>query len=224
MVVYGGKYSDHYFDLDVVRSEPKDDRARGDEPTNWPGQPERPRRTTRNPNPAGAPPLNWWVIPTAQYPDAHYAVMPGELLRLPMLAGVPERVRTACGKPSERIVDSRYALPTNGGPTERDRQGRGRKKDSGRLSHVDDPPEEGWERIHETLGWTNCGCPGGDDRWRSGVVLDPFAGTGTTLAVAFGHSRSAIGIDLDERNVELARQRVGPMWFFESEDHPEVPA
>jgi DNA modification methylase len=41
------------------------------------------------------------------------------------------------------------------------------------------------------------------------VVLDPFAGSGTTLQVATGHGRDAIGIDLDERNVDLARDRVG---------------
>jgi hypothetical protein len=63
-----------------------------------------------------------------------------------------------------------------------------------------------------TLGWTDCGH---GDNWRNGVVLDPFAGSGTTLSVATGHGRDAIGIDLDERNLELARDRVGPMWFTE---------
>jgi DNA modification methylase len=45
-----------------------------------------------------------------------------------------------------------------------------------------------------------------------GIILDPFAGSGTTLAVAFGNGRSSIGIDLDPRNADLARQRVG-MWL-----------
>lgn len=53
--------------------------------------------------------------------------------------------------------------------------------------------------------WTDCG----HDTWRRGVVLDPFAGTGTTLAVAEGHGRDSIGIDLDRRNADLARERVG---------------
>lgn len=47
--------------------------------------------------------------------------------------------------------------------------------------------------------------------WRNGIVLDPFAGSGTTLAVATGHGRDAIGIDIDERNAALALQRVGPL-------------
>lgn len=42
-----------------------------------------------------------------------------------------------------------------------------------------------------------------------GMVLDPFAGSATTLAAAQGVGRSAIGIDLDARNAELAREKVG---------------
>lgn len=56
-------------------------------------------------------------------------------------------------------------------------------------------------------GWSDCG----HDAWRNGVVLDPFAGSGTTLMVASGHGRDSIGIDLDERNADLARDRVGPL-------------
>jgi DNA modification methylase len=43
------------------------------------------------------------------------------------------------------------------------------------------------------------------------TVLDPFGGSGTTAAVAVGHGRSAIHIDLSPAYLELARQRVGPM-------------
>jgi DNA modification methylase len=50
------------------------------------------------------------------------------------------------------------------------------------------------------------GCPPG------GVILDPFAGSGTTLMVALGHGRDSIGIDIDSRNADLARERVG-MWL-----------
>jgi hypothetical protein len=52
-------------------------------------------------------------------------------------------------------------------------------------------------------------CGHGD--YRPGLVLDPFAGSGTTLAVASGHGRDSIGIDLDARNYELALDRVGPL-------------
>jgi DNA methylase len=49
--------------------------------------------------------------------------------------------------------------------------------------------------------------------WRAGVVLDPFAGSGTTLAVALGNGRSSIGVDIDERNADLAVERVGPLFL-----------
>lgn len=55
-------------------------------------------------------------------------------------------------------------------------------------------------------------CPPG------GVVLDPFAGTGTTLMVATGHGRDAIGIDLDFRNADLARERIGMFLTVETLD------
>jgi DNA modification methylase len=49
------------------------------------------------------------------------------------------------------------------------------------------------------------------------------AGSGTTLAVATGHGRDAIGIDLDERNAELALERIG--MFLTVEHHTtEEPA
>lgn len=46
------------------------------------------------------------------------------------------------------------------------------------------------------------GCPGG------GTVLDPFMGSGTTLAVAVQHGRSGIGIELNPDYIELAKERI----------------
>jgi hypothetical protein len=50
-----------------------------------------------------------------------------------------------------------------------------------------------------------------------GTVLDPFVGTGMTLAAAQGIGRKAIGVDLDPRNVEIAREQVG--MFLDVEYH-----
>jgi hypothetical protein len=80
-------------------------------------------------------------------------------------------------------------------------------------------------RPRTTTGWSSCDCPGTDGirddgyhtgtGWRPGRVLDPFAGSGTTLLVATGRGRDALGVDLDERNLHLARERVG-MWLNEA--------
>jgi len=47
--------------------------------------------------------------------------------------------------------------------------------------------------LRETVGWTECDC---GVRYRRGVVLDPFMGTGTTLRAATRLGRDAVGIDL----------------------------
>jgi hypothetical protein len=60
-------------------------------------------------------------------------------------------------------------------------------------------------RVAPTLGWTDCG----HNQWRTGLVLDPFAGSGTTLAVAQGCGRDATGIELYPASAELARERCG---------------
>jgi hypothetical protein len=70
----------------------------------------------------------------------------------------------------------------------------------------------------ETTGWSDCG----HNTWRPGTVLDPFAGSGTTLLVAHGNSRDAIGIDIDHRNADLAVERLG--MFITVETHGEQAA
>lgn len=47
------------------------------------------------------------------------------------------------------------------------------------------------------------------------TVLDPFGGSGTTAAVAVGHGRRAIHIDLNPAYIELARERIGPILCVE---------
>lgn len=43
------------------------------------------------------------------------------------------------------------------------------------------------------------------------TVLDPFGGSGTTAAIAVGHGRAAIHIDLSPAYLDLAQDRIGPM-------------
>lgn len=41
-----------------------------------------------------------------------------------------------------------------------------------------------------------------------GVVLDPFAGSGSTLLAARGEGRSAIGVELDAEHYRIAQRRL----------------
>lgn len=60
------------------------------------------------------------------------------------------------------------------------------------------------EGIPQTRPLVPCGC---DAPARAGLVLDPFAGSGTTLEVARSLGRDALGIELSPRFARLARER-----------------
>jgi site-specific DNA-methyltransferase (adenine-specific) len=194
-----------YFDLDAVRVEPgpvggsatpgarKVTASRNDD-----GLPH-----ITNNHPAGAPPLDWhtdghpedgdwlWKLSTQPYKGSHYATFPLALPRRLIEAMCPLRVCQVCGKPSERIAEKSYNGLTS----------------NGRTAKTDSPYQtmRAASVVVETLGWSDCG----HNTWRTGTVLDPFAGSGTTLEAAQLVGRHAIGIDLDSRNAELARDRVG---------------
>jgi hypothetical protein len=250
-----------YFDLDAVR-QPHANEAdamrprrvvKGSSRTDGWGRPVE-RRSDRS-NATGAPPLDWWEIPTEPYKGSHYATWPSSLLVKPILAMCPPRVCLVCGKPSERIVARTGALDPSrpqakramelaeaGGLTEEHFAAirsfgitdagkalvtqAGAGNNTGRVKALAAEAKAvlgGYFReflieTPTTTGWTDCG----HDSWRPGVVLDPFAGSGTTLAVATGHGRDAVGIDLDERNAHLARERVGMFLTVEHFDTEAV--
>lgn len=202
-MVVACKSRTRYFDLDAVRHAP----LNGADPAKYTGN----GYTKGNPsgdgedaamagNPAGAPPLDTWIIPTAPFKGSHYATFPPDLVVKPIKAMCPERVCRVCGEPSRRTYADNPDYAGRGGTGldvhNNDEQGASLKG----FHHVAYPPP-----AQLPDGWTDCG----HDDYRPGVVLDPFAGSGTTLAVATGHGRDAIGVDLDERNAELCRQRIG---------------
>lgn len=207
------KAGDRYFDLDAVRT-----------PLTEPGAVKRHSTEQRNAkagwdgnnaeiiqNPAGAPPLDYWEIPTQPYSGSHHATFPAAICERPIKAMCPQRVCEVCGEPSRRISErdedamagtARRVMANSGGRSAKN--GRATPQETSGL-HVD-------RTIRRTAGWTDCG----HDAWRNGRVLDPFGGSGTTGMVATGLGRDALLIDLDERNVDLARDRVGPMLLAES--------
>jgi DNA modification methylase len=204
-----------WFDLDAVRTPAATGNRvmRQTTPTAHPGPGKRMGgrqgdRLQAN-NPAGAPPLDWWKISTRGYKGSHYAVFPPELCERPIKAMCPQRVCTVCGEPSWRITRVRYE--PHGDPTRHNAEPKARADydKQQRQENAQGMQHGRATKVVETAGWTDCG----HDAWRPGVVLDPFAGTGTTLRVAHDLGRDAIGIDLDERNVALALERVGPLFL-----------
>jgi DNA modification methylase len=180
-------------------------------------------------NPAGAPPLDcWtdiqedvWTIPTQPYKGAHYATFPTALPRKLINLMCPRQVCTVCGEPRRRIVEQTDEAYT--------RVAREAKEGGLRRTGSESGAAMGYAKGNkaqsliqnqtvqprfETVGWTEC-----VQHWtinglvassyRRGIVLDPFAGSGTTLTAASELGRDSIGIDLDERNLHLARERIG---------------
>lgn len=183
------KARDRYFDLDAVRTatDPANER------TTCAADGKSDRQTVRTTNPAGAPPLDWWEVTTEPYSGSHYATWPRKLLTRPIESMCPKEVCWTCGEPRRRIVE---------------REHHGERVHARSASNRDDRND--WNATRPTtttttLGWTDCG----HDDYRRGIVLDPFAGSGTTLAVATGLGRDAVGIDIDSRNADLAAERVG---------------
>ncbi len=61
-----------------------------------------------------------------------------------------------------------------------------------------------------STGWTQmCDCPVVGDYTEPGVVLDPFAGAGTTCLVAKRLGRQFAGIELNPEYVAMAQRRIG---------------
>lgn len=50
---------------------------------------------------------------------------------------------------------------------------------------------------------------------RDGYVLDPFSGSGTTATVATAHHRNAVGIEMDEKYIDLSLSRIGKVIALE---------
>lgn len=150
-------------------------------------------------NPDGSPPLDaWfdghdtWTITTQASTLAHYAMWPPRLAERLVLTMCPAEVCRTCGKPRRRIETRRR---TFGDVT----------ASSGRstVAKQGGPLGSKYRVERGTTGWTDCG----HGNYRTGVVLDPFAGTGTTIAVADLHGRHGIGIDIDARNAGLYTRR-----------------
>jgi site-specific DNA-methyltransferase (adenine-specific) len=167
-----------------------------------------------------------WEISPGGYSGTHYAVFPPELCVKPIEAMCPRRVCRTCSKPSRRLVGEAtyHRNDSDKVPARLAKSNGSRIAEGVNQHHNADGANTSVTRQTTTTGWSTCGCPGADGirldgyhtgpGWRPGIVLDPFGGSGTTASVASGHSRDSISIDLDRRNADLARDRIG-MWFAE---------
>lgn len=125
--------------------------------------------------------------PTYAYPGSHFATYPPELVRPWIRAATSERGQCpACGAPWVREVAVGYTVNRKGHAGRKDAHG-GNNRDGSGLPNLN--------RHSSTTGWhPSCACDAGEPVPQ--IVLDPFAGTGTTCVVAAEEGRRTVGIDL----------------------------
>ena len=149
--------------------------------------------------PSSANLRNVWQISTQGRPEAHFATFPDELPRKCVLAGTSEHgVCANCGAPWRRITAThdRNGRLGKGYHDHTDDLGRGQRG----VFSADGAP------TRQTIGWQpGCDC---NAARIPATVLDPFVGSGTTVAVAQSLGRKGIGLDLNPDYLAIARKRL----------------
>jgi len=140
---------------------------------------------------------NVWEIATMPYPEAHFATFPPRLVDPCVRAGTSPRACGECGTPWRRVVEREYRSVAQYTPNETARFTDGRGRNVARMGDGVDVRTIGWE--------PTCGHEDGSGYC---VVIDPFAGAGTTGLVALRQERSFIGIELNPDYAEMARRRI----------------
>jgi hypothetical protein len=139
---------------------------------------------------------NIWTFATQPYSGAHFATFPEELPRRCILAATSTKgACMQCGAPWEQVIKATggtIGRSWNNHEGDID-NGRAQPHDQERLHGRNDKPA--YER--ELVGWRpTCLCRGQHGKTQSCLVLDPFAGSGTTGRVAIELRRRAILLDL----------------------------
>lgn len=153
-------------------------------------------------HPLGANLKSVWFIPTQPYPEAHFATYPEALVETCVRAGTSQvGACSICGTPWKREV--RAEGGTIGHDWHPDKS-----LDEGRNQGIVVPGSHDGTYRRVDLGFVP-GCAHVDAPKVPCVVLDPFSGSGTTLAVARRLERRSVGIELNPVYAEIARKRVG---------------
>lgn len=145
-----------------------------------------------------------WTVNSKPYAGAHFATMPPKLVEPCIKAGTSEKgCCAACGAPWVRVVE-RAADRHNRREGQQQRRrcngviGGGTEKVTLGVT--------GYVR-RETTGWQpSCNCA--TDETAPCIVLDPFGGSGTTVAEAVRLGRNGVAVELNREYIALANERI----------------
>lgn len=141
-----------------------------------------------------------WTICAESLREAHYAAYPTELVRRCLQAGTSAKgYCPGCGAPWARMIETTAYGDWRTSDRKLDSEhGTGGESDGIIKDFADYTPPK-------TIGWRpSCKCPPAEPR--SGLVLDPFCGSGRTGIAAMRLGLDFIGCELNERYVEMAQR------------------
>ena len=151
-----------------------------------------------------------WSVNTASFKDAHFAVYPPELIKVPIDAGCPLEVCSECGKAREKIYETKSTRKEgeeNFNKAIEDHKDKGFVKQARGYAGLSEGLHKHGLVEKEFVGYTDCGCGA---EFVPGVVLDPFFGSGTTAEVAMEQDKNWVGIELNPEFEKISKKRLKP--------------
>jgi len=155
-------------------------------------------------NVLGKNPGDVWRITTKPYKEAHFATFPPDLPERCIKAGCPNEVCSKCGKPKVPISEptGEYAKIIEANKTNGNNSADWFPRAD---NQIKSGKEERVSSSYRMIGYqATCSC---NSDFVAGTVLDPFAGSGTTLSVAIKLDVNAVGIEINLKYVEMIKRR-----------------
>jgi len=153
-----------------------------------------------------------WTLNTANSKVNHIAVYPKRLIETPIQAACPTHICNKCQKPAEYVViksdepdeawQQRCGADSSGeyhGQAVKEYHGDKTEDASDKKRRI----LEGMKKKKQVL--VKCDCNAG---FHSGVVLDPFLGSGTTAIEALTQRKAFIGIELNRSYAQISARSI----------------
>jgi hypothetical protein len=146
-----------------------------------------------------------WEINRVGFAGEHYATYPEQLCITPILATCPRYICKKCGHARHTIYaeERKNTRPGNNVGNKKS----GTEGDPNSSLHKSDLSKYRQEIIRTAMGLSTR-CDDCSSEFDSGIVLDPFMGSGTTALVAKKLGRRFIGIELKKDYIETANKRL----------------
>jgi hypothetical protein len=149
-------------------------------------------------NPAGRNRRDVWTIPTQPFKEKHFAVFSEKLVEPMVLAACPQRVCKRCHEPEVAVIDDSVL--------DMGKESADKTADCVAASETSALRYKNKVVERTIVGYRPlCKCGVG---FEPGILLDPFAGAGTTCAVAKRLGRHYLGIELNPEYVKMAEKRI----------------